>query len=297
MKRLYAFLLFLWGSAAIAHDLKGIQEESRETPTEAKQKIEEIRELRRRLNERVRAGDREQEAVLQKALRWDKPVLTVCFRDGLEASWKKIAAVASEWTVGTSIRLDFGTATTPQVCAGATPSDIRVSLTGTSNWSYVGKHAMDIAVDKATLHLSGMNHGDALTEYDRFLVLHEFGHALGFEHEHQSPEGGCTAEFDWAALSAILGWPSEKVKQNMTRFDESVRRSGLVSSAFDAKSVMLYSLPANAFLNAATAKCFVAKVNSTLSPLDRAGMRYLYPILASAPMPMPHPRHGGAGPR
>jgi hypothetical protein len=28
-------------------------------------------------------------------------------------------------------------------------------------------------------------------------VRHEFGHALGLEHEHQHPEGGCDAEWRW----------------------------------------------------------------------------------------------------
>ena len=28
-------------------------------------------------------------------------------------------------------------------------------------------------------------------------VLHEFGHALGFQHEHQLPVGGCDLEFRW----------------------------------------------------------------------------------------------------
>lgn len=274
----------------------GIQAELKEMSPEARKKVEEIKELRRLLNERARAGDLEQEAVLQRALRWDKPVLTVCFRDGLEASWKKIATVANEWTVGTSIRFDFGTATPPRACAASDPSDIRVSMTGKGNWSYVGKHAMGVAADKATLNLSGMDHGNALTEYERFLVLHEFGHALGFEHEHQSPEGGCAGEFNWEALSAILEWTPEEVKQNMTRFDESARKSGLVASAFDASSVMLYALPAKAFLNAATAKCLVPNVNSTLSPMDKAGMRYLYPTLASAPQPGSHSATVALGP-
>ena len=31
----------------------------------------------------------------------------------------------------------------------------------------------------------------------RGVILHEFGHALGFEHEHQHPTQGCDAEFRW----------------------------------------------------------------------------------------------------
>jgi hypothetical protein len=28
-------------------------------------------------------------------------------------------------------------------------------------------------------------------------VLHEFGHALGLQHEHQHPVGGCDLDFRW----------------------------------------------------------------------------------------------------
>lgn len=297
MKQLYAFLFFAFvGSAASAHDLNGIMAENKEVTPEARQKIEEIKELRRRLNERVSAGDRNLEAVVQKTLRWDKPVLTVCFQDGLEASRQRIAAVANEWIAGTSIRFNFGAANATRTCSAAVPADIRVSLTGVGNRSYVGKHAIDIAPDKPTMNLSGMNHGNALTEYDRFLVLHEFGHALGFEHEHQSPQGGCSGEFDWVALPVVLGWTETEVRLNMTRFDESARKSGLVTSEFDAHSVMLYALPATAFLNAATAKCYLTQANSNLSPLDRAGVRYLYPLLPSSLAPEPHPSVVALGP-
>jgi hypothetical protein len=171
-----------------------------------------------------------------------------------------------------------------------------VRLTGVGNWSYVGKHATGISADKPTLNLSGMNHGNALTEYDRFLVLHEFGHALGFEHEHQGPPSGCSEEFDWVALPNVLGWTETEVRQNMTRFDESARKSGLVTSEFDVRSVMLYALPATAFLNVATAKCYIAQANSILSPLDRAGVRYLYPVLPSTLAPDPHPSVVALGP-
>lgn len=290
MKQLYVLLLLAFlGAEANAHNLIGILAERREMSPEARQRVEEVKELRRRLNARTRAGDADLEAVVQKALRWDKSVLTVCFQDGLEATRQRVAEVANEWVTGTSIRFDFGATNATRSCVLAVPSDIRVSLTGTGNWSYVGKHAMGIAAEKATLNLSGMNHGNALTEYDRFLVLHEFGHALGFEHEHQSPEAGCSAEFDWVALPQVLGSTETEVRQNMMRFDESARKSGLVTSEFDVRSVMLYSLPVTAFLNPVTAKCYVAQANSVLSPLDRAGVRYLYPVLPIALPRVPHP--------
>lgn len=299
MRRFPVFLLLAClGAAAFAHDLKGIFAERAALTPEAKQRIEDVKELRRLLNARALAGDRDLEAVVQKALRWEKSVLSVCFQDGHESTRQAVAAVATEWTAGTGIRFEFGTGMgmRTRTCSVSAPSDIRVSLTGETNRSYVGRLAMSIAADKPTLQLSGMNHGKPLSAYERFLVLHEFGHALGFEHEHQSPEGGCSAEFDWAALPGVLGFTEGEVRQNMTRFDDSARKSGLVTSEFDAHSVMLYALPVTAFLNASTSKCYVAQINSTLSPLDRAGVRYLYPVLAAGSANGLHPSVVALGP-
>lgn len=296
MKRLFTLLLFAnLSTTASAHDLRGIFREQAELSADDRQRIEDVKELRRLMNARARPGDRVLEAVVRKALRWEKSVLSVCFQDGIGSSREMIAAVAAEWTVGTSIRFDFGTLKETRTCSISMPSDIRVSLAGDANWSYVGRHAMGVSADKPTLHLSGINHGNPLSAYERFLVLHEFGHALGFEHEHQSPEGGCSKEFNWAALPKAVGFTEEQVRQNMARFDESDRKSGLVASAFDARSVMLYALPAVAFVDPSTARCYVADVNSMLSPLDKAGARYLYPVLSTGSLHDPHPSVAARG--
>ena len=52
------------------------------------------------------------------------------------------------------------------------------------------------------------------------IVIHEFGHALGLEHEHQSPFSSCENEFKWDVIYATLAsppnnWPKERVDFNM----------------------------------------------------------------------------------
>jgi hypothetical protein len=277
--------LLCLASSTHAHDLHGILAERSAMDPALRQRIDDANELRRILSERAKSGESGLEAVVQRALRWDKAALTVCFLNGETDARRHIAEVANEWIGGTAIRFDFGAMASPRTCVAASPSDIRINLTGTGNWSYVGTHAKSVAADKPTLHLSGMAHGNPLSSYERFLVLHEFGHALGFEHEHQSPEGGCTSEFDWKALPTVLQWSETEVRQNMTRFDEAARKTGLVYSEFDPKSVMMYALPVGAFLAPQTAKCYLAQANSKLSALDKAGVLYLYPATPTARAP------------
>jgi len=53
------------------------------------------------------------------------------------------------------------------------------------SWSYIGTDATKLPLESFTMNLGSV---------DRPTVLHEFGHALGLIHEHQSPfKGG----FKW----------------------------------------------------------------------------------------------------
>ena len=65
--------------------------------------------------------------------------------------------------------------------------DIRVSFKlGEGHYSYIGTDSASVAPSKYTMNLDPPEINLASLNEDRFqrVVLHQFGHALGFTHEH-----------------------------------------------------------------------------------------------------------------
>jgi len=277
-------LIALTTGAARAHDLHGIVAERNSVEPEVWQKIDEIRTLRRFLaNESGKSQDAELEAVVQKELTWPDGHISVCFLDGGQQARDHIAEVAQRWTTSTSLQLDFGPAGSRRSCGSGEPANVRVSFVGSGYWSYVGIEARQINAKKQTLNLQGMNKA-TFSEEDDGVILHEFGHAIGFEHEHQSPVSVCEKEFDWDYLYKAMGWSKEKVDENMRQLQPS---SKLLTTVFDPQSIMLYSLEKESFRDPSTAKCYIPKPNNVVSKLDHDAAAMVYPVaVSSAPGPV-----------
>ena len=69
-------------------------------------------------------------------------------------------------------------------------ADIRIGFEPGASWSAVGSGADKLDKTKPTLNLGWLNDNEKPTPEDRSTILHEFGHALGMMHEHQSPARG-----------------------------------------------------------------------------------------------------------
>jgi hypothetical protein len=133
-------------------------------------------------------------------------------------------------------------------------SDIRISLTPDGTfWSLVGTDTRLSGSNLVTLNL-GFNNSEYyasddtnnfyVREFQR-LVLHEFGHALGFIHEHLSPKSQITFN-----EPAAIAYFRKNGLGHLT--DDQIREQVLTPepdaenlTGFDLKSVMLYPFPAS----------------------------------------------------
>jgi hypothetical protein len=246
--------------------------------------------------------------VLAVSKRWTPgQTLTVAFKGGSEDLHRRIAQVAGTWTLFANIGLDFGyepgrgyRTWSP---ADTYMADIRIAFDETGHFSCVGRDSIDPKC--ATPRQSSMNYYGfdlALPSNWQSIVLHEWGHALGLEHEHQNPEGGCEAEFRWdddpgyekrtdargafiadaqgrrpGVYTVLSGppnlWPRAKVDRNMRQLEES---RAIEPGKFDPQSIMKYEFEEWMYVSGRRSKCF-SRRNSDLSPLDRAGIARLYP--------------------
>jgi hypothetical protein len=249
--------------------------------------------------------------VVDTLKRWQPgSTVRVAFLDGSNPLRKGIADAASAWLAHGNIRLDFGY----DPAAGTYRSwsrgdqtyqaDIRISFDGKGYYSLVGRDSNDPAV----VHPSeeSMNFEGFLANPPpdwQATAMHEFGHAFGFQHEHQHPVGGCDSEFRWfddpgyspepgrlglpdsqgrrpgiyTALAAPPNeWPASKVDRNLKQLPNS---SAFLLGAFDRASIMMYSFAAWMFVSS-DSRCYTPR-NKVLSEGDRQGFAQAYPAAAA----------------
>jgi hypothetical protein len=202
-------------------------------------------------------------AAVERLKLWDNGrTLKVTFLDGDAATRQRIAAVAAEWEQHCNLKLAFG------VHARA---DLRITLLGRGYASVVGTDARSTRADLPTMRLGGFGSGTSDREVQR-VVLHEFGHALGMIHEHQSP----AARIPWDKEKVYAyyaqppnGWSREMVDRNIFR---AYAADTTNFSAFDPESIMLYPVP-----DELTVGPWKVDWNTRLSAMDKDFMARQYP--------------------
>lgn len=220
------------------------------------------------------------EAVVTRLKVWQPKrfPITVCFFGGSIDLRMRIMNVALEWTRhGAKIPLDFGDPTNPRICSGVA-SDIKIGYAYSGYWSTVGQDSRDLVnAFEQSMNFQFWDVVPAAEPEFTQTVLHEFGHALGYQHEHQHPYSACQDEFAWPAIYAYLAkppnnWSAEKVDHNMKR----LHPEGQTTTDFDPKSIMLYTFEAFFYKNGEQSKCYNLP-NYTLSEKDIAFAAKMYP--------------------
>jgi|SRR5882724_2797517 len=241
----------------------------------------------------------------------------VAFLGGDDSLRAQIASAASEWSNYGNVKFDFKDPNTGRYREWTRgdhqfSADIRVAFDGVDGggyWSIIGKDSSDptlIAPNEASLELQGFE--SSLPPDWQAVVRHEFGHAIGLQHEHQMPVGGCDQDFKWeddpgyvptqdiygqyvndssgrkpGIYTMLAGapnfWSKSKVDFNMRQL--AIDSQNYDFGDFDRLSIMKYYFDARLFRDGKNSHCY-SDENLVISQLDKQGIAKWYPVTNSA---------------
>lgn len=148
---------------------------------------------------------------------------------------RKIVAYGNRW--GQRANVEFRLIDTTNWQEG----DVRISRKGGGYWSYLGTDIRSIPRSQQTMNLQGFSLNTSLAEYER-VVVHEFGHTLGFPHEHMRKAiiARLDKEKTYAYFARNQGWDRDEVDaQVLTPLGEA----HIMATPADQDSIMCYQLP------------------------------------------------------
>ena len=182
--------------------------------------------------------------------------ITISFLSGTSQQKDFVKRVASKWQSVTGLTFKW-------VDSGM----IRIDFQNDGSWSYIGTENLSIPVNEPTMNFGWID--EDIQMNDESTVLHEFGHMVGLEHEHQNPSGG----IKWnksAVIKDLSGppnnWDLATIQHNVFDLSDSTNYT-----KFDPDSIMLYPFPSSWTLDG-----MGTKANKTISKTDSSFMAEIY---------------------
>jgi hypothetical protein len=199
---------------------------------------------------------------LRDALWCPGDIIKVAFLDDEHMLKDKVKEYAETWTAPLMANLTFVWVEDP------VDADIRISFKHSGSWSVIGSTCLRIeGKEEPTMNFGWLDENSTEDEIRR-VVLHEFGHALGLIHEHQSPRAGILWDKE-QVIRELYYWSRDVVERNLFKpFEEEETQF----TEFDPDSIMVYPIPASWTLDG-----YSVDLNLDLSALDRDFIRTIYP--------------------
>lgn len=175
--------------------------------------------------------------VAKKKLLWGKgKVLNVSFLDGDTDLKAEVERHAKEWSLYGNI--DFKFYANLRDLPNNVSVDILISFAGGDNgqsFSNIGTNSKYSAQDGSASITLSLSRENIFSR--RRHILHEFGHALGLDHEHQNPRR--LFHFNPSIQNELCnGFTEESCKRNITG---TLEEENLYASEYDSSSIMHYA--------------------------------------------------------
>jgi hypothetical protein len=233
--------------------------------------------------------------------------ISVAFASGSTGVHEAIEAAASTWSKYANLTFDFRDPRTGKFRRWTRndhsyAADIRIAFKANDGfWSAVGAESTDCKIflpNEPSMNYDGFSR--ELPDDWKGYVLHEFGHAIGLQHEHQHPAQPC----DWRweddegykikrtggeavpdrkgrrpGLYTVFGgppnnWSRSDVDDNLKELGDSAAYD---FGSFDKESIMKYFFDDWLFVAGKKSHCYRPHDATRLSPEDKLRIAAFYP--------------------